>query len=78
MVQSAETTYMGRLRGSQAAALLAQGTLGTELIARAERLTREATAQSRPATRPIVPDQAEALRCAVNAPQSTRFGGDAA
>ena len=74
MVQSAESTSIGRLRGSQAAALLVQGKLGTELIARAERLSR----QAHPETRRIVPDQAEALRCAVNAPQSTRFGGDAA
>ena len=74
MVQSADTTYLGRLRGSQAAALLSQGKLGAELIARADRLAHEA----RPETRRIMPDQAEALRCAVNAPQSTRFGGDAA
>lgn len=74
MVQSAESGYIGRLRGSQAAALLAQGTLGAELIARAEAMAREA----RPEVRRIVPDQAEALRCAVSAPQTSRFGGDAA
>jgi len=74
MVQSAESQYLSRLRGSQAAALLTQGKLGAELIARAERLAAEA--KSRPSR--VLPDQAEALRCAVNAPQSTRFGGDAA
>lgn len=74
MVQSADMTDLGRLRGSQAAAMLSQGTLGSVLIARAERLAAEA---DRHAHR-IVPDQADALRCAVNAPQSTRFGGDAA
>jgi len=74
MVQSAETSHYGRLRGSQAAALLAQGTLGAELIARAEALAQEA----RPEVRRILPDQAEALRCAVGAPQTSRFGGDAA
>ncbi len=74
MVQSGSTRHLGRLRGSQAAALLAQGTLGAELIARAEAMA----SQAQPEVRRILPDQAEALRCAVNAPQSSRFGGDAA
>lgn len=74
MVQSTDTGTLGRLRGSQAAALLAQGTLGEELIERARRMA----AEDELSTRRLPPDQAEALRCAVGAPQSTRFGGDAA
>lgn len=74
MVQSTGTGTLGRLRGSQAAALLAQGTLGAELIERARHLAE----QDEPGTKRLPPDQAEALRCAVGAPQSTRFGGDAA
>lgn len=74
MVQSVDTGRLGRLRGSQAAALLAQGTLGAELIERARQLTE----QDEPGTKRLPPDQAAVLRCAVGAPQSTRFGGDAA
>lgn len=74
MVQADPYDVRNRLTGSQAAALLAQGELGSVLIQRASERAKDKERLSIP----FPADQAHALRSAVLAHETSETGGDAA
>lgn len=74
MVQVDPHDIRNRLTGSQAAALLAQGELGSVLINRAHAMASDPD----PVSIPFPADQAHALRSAVAAHLDNETGGDAA
>jgi hypothetical protein len=74
MVQVDPTDIRNKLTGSQAAALLAQGKLGSVLIERAHEMATD----PKPTSIPFPADQAHALRSAVAARLDDDLSGDAA